>query len=82
MITKELINKLFDVCEKLDLDFTIFNIGLHEDSLEIYTAEEHDEYLYHGSMGVEAKCESDITDFLRSVRAQNKYYKNKENNID
>lgn len=52
MVTKQLINNLFDVCEKLDFNFTVFNIGLHEDSLEIYTAEEHDEYEYHGAMGV------------------------------
>lgn len=82
MKTKDLVATFFNWCEVSDIDFTMFNLGLHEDMIELYTAEEHDEYLYHGSMGVEAKCESDITDFLRSVRAQNKYYKNKENNID
>lgn len=78
MDTKSLVATFFDWCEIGDIDFTMFNLGLHKDMIELYTAAEHDEYIYHGSMGVEAKCESDIVDFLRLVRNQNKYNKDKE----
>lgn len=80
MKTKELVNCFFNWCEVGDIDFTMFNLGLHQDMIELYTAEEHDEYYYHGQMGVEAKSESDIVDFLRSVRNQNKYYKDRMEN--
>lgn len=82
MKTKDLVETFFNWCEVGDIDFTMFNLGLHKDMIELYTAEEHDEYIYHGSMGVKAKCEPDITTFLRSVINQNKYHKDKENTID
>lgn len=73
-----LIQDLYKVCEKLDFSVTCFSLGLHEDSLEIYTAEEHDEYGYHGSMGIEAVNYNDILRFVESVKRQNEYYHKKE----
>lgn len=78
MTTKKLTLLFFNWCELADMSPAMFNVGFHEDSIEIYTAPEHDEYFYHGSMVCEAYTESDITDFIRSVRKQNQYYKNKE----
>lgn len=55
-----------------------FNMGIHEDSLEIYTAEEHDEYRFHGSMGDDCETKEDVDNFIKAVVKQNKYYKSKE----
>lgn len=77
MKTKDLVLSLFNWCEIAKISPSWFNLGLHEDMIEIYTAPEHDEYYYHGSMGCEAKTEGDICDFIRSVKRQNEFYKNK-----
>ena len=78
MTTKELTLLFFNWCELANISPTMFNVGFHEDCIEICTAPEHDEYYYHGNMGCEAYTESDITDFIRSVRNQNQYHKSKE----
>jgi hypothetical protein len=72
-----LVENLYKVCEKLNFSVTCFNLGLHEDSIEIQTAEEHDEYEYHGSMGIEAKNFNDVLRFVESVKRQNGYYHKK-----
>jgi hypothetical protein len=77
MTTKELMMLFFDACDVFKLDFTMFNVALHECSLELYTAQEHDEWSYHGDLGAEIKSESELTEYLRSVIRQNIYYKSK-----
>ena len=74
----KLIESLYQVCDNLDVPVDWFNLGLHEDSVEIYTAEEHDAYFYHGSMGIEAKNHNDVFRFVESVKRQNEYFRNKE----
>lgn len=74
----KLIENLYQVCDDLDVSVGWFNLGLHEDGIEIYTAEEHDDYYYHGSMGVEAKNYNDVLRFVESVKRQNEYFHNKE----
>ena len=75
---KSLVISLYDVCEKLQVSPSWFSLGLHEDSIEIYTAVEHDEYMYHGAMGVEAKNFNDVLRFIESVKKQNEYFHKKE----
>ena len=75
---KSLVIALYDVCEKLQVSPSLFSLGLHEDSIEIYTAEEHDDYYYHGPMGVEANNYNDVLRFVESVKRQNEYFRNKE----
>ena len=74
----KLIESLYQVCDDLDVSVGWFNLGLHEDSVEICTAEEHDDYFYHGAMGVEAKNYNDVLRFVESVKRQNGYFRNKE----
>ncbi len=78
----EHINNLFIVltqqCEQYNIEPSWFNLGIHEDSLEIYTAAEHDEFRYHGDMGSDCETEEDVKQFVKSVVKQNKYYKKKE----
>lgn len=78
----EHINNLFKAltqsCEQYNIEPSWFNLGIHEDSLEIYTAAEHDEFQYHGAMGSDCETEEDVKQFVKSVHKQNKYYKSKE----
>ena len=74
----KLIEHLYKVCDNLDVPVDWFNLGLHEDGVEIYTAEEHDDYFYHGSMGVEARNCDDVLLFVKGVKRQNEYFRNKE----
>lgn len=64
-------------CEEQNISPSWFSIGIHEDSLEIYTAAEHDEYVYHGDMGQVCEERVDILLFVSSVAKQNKYYRKK-----
>ena len=74
----KLIESLYQVCDDSDVPVDWFNLGLHEDGVEIYTAEEHDDYFYHGSMGVEARNCDDVLLFVKGVKRQNEYFRNKE----
>lgn len=74
----KLVEDLYKSCETLKFDVTCFSLGIHEDSIEIYTAEEHDLHTYHGDMGTEAKNFNDVFRFVESVKRQCEYYKSKE----
>ena len=75
--TKHLMIRFFDACEKHEIDFTMFNFGLHEDSVEVYTAQEHDEHRFHRDMGGLVYSGEEMEEFLLSVVRQNQYYKKK-----
>jgi len=64
-------------CEEQNISPNWFSMGIHEKALEIYTAEEHDEYEFHGSMGQICEETADINQFVSSVAKQNQYYRKK-----
>lgn len=74
----KLVQDLYKVCDQFEFDVSCFNLALHLDCIEIYTAEEHVLYSYHGSMGVEAYSDTDVLRFVESVKKQCEYYKTKE----
>lgn len=68
----------FKACKEGDVPVSWFNIGMHEDSLEIYTAEEHGTWKYTGGMGVDTTDDGSVEGFIKNVKDQHAYYKSKE----
>ena len=73
----ELFIALLNECENNNIEPRVFNLVIHEDVLEIYTAEEHDSWEYHGAMGNECHTKQEVVFFVKSVVKQGNYYKKK-----
>lgn len=78
MEIKELIVALCDICVEEGCKPSWFNLGLHEGSLEIYTAEEHDDWRYIGGIGRECCNSEEIRKLLLEVKAEYEYNKPKD----
>ena len=67
-------------CDEQALSISIFDLSFVGDdgTLEVYTAQEHDEWAYCGDMGIVSKDLDDLENFIKSVKAQIIYRKTKE----
>lgn len=72
--TKQLMDKLFHTCESESVPVYWFNVGLHVGAIEVYTAQECDEWAYVPMIGDILKTPKSVESFVKKCKKE--YEKN------